>query len=131
MTLGLAPKQADLFGSTAAYCEGRVAPDSIYGILHRECRGASRMARDARHFITPPATLFDIRDLYIDVLVPTDGRHQRLLDLDEFADAIEAGQLDVSTAIDGLRRWQRFLDRHLHAARDPHDQWTDFPPRRL
>ena len=37
MTLGLAPRKADLFGSTAAYCEGRVAPDSIYGILHREC----------------------------------------------------------------------------------------------
>ena len=37
MTLGLAPRQADLFGSTAAYCEGRVAPGSIYGILHREC----------------------------------------------------------------------------------------------
>src|ERR1700684_3958868 len=37
MTLGLAPRQADLFRSTAAYCEGRVAPGSIYGILHREC----------------------------------------------------------------------------------------------
>jgi hypothetical protein len=37
MTLGLAPRQADLFSSTAAYCEQRVAPDSIYGILHREC----------------------------------------------------------------------------------------------
>jgi hypothetical protein len=37
MTLGLAPRQADLFRSTAAYCEGRVAPDSIYGVLHREC----------------------------------------------------------------------------------------------
>ncbi len=37
MTLGLAPRQASLFRSTAAYCEGRVAPDSIYGILHREC----------------------------------------------------------------------------------------------
>ncbi len=72
-----------------------------------------------------------VRDLYIDVLVPVDGRHQRLLDLDEFADAIEAGQLDVGTAVDGLRRWQRFLDRHLHAARDPNSQWTDFPPRRL
>ncbi len=39
MTLGVAPRQADLFRSTAAYCEGRVAPDSIYGILHRECFG--------------------------------------------------------------------------------------------
>ena len=37
MALGLAPRQADLFRSTAAFCEGRVAPDSIYGILHREC----------------------------------------------------------------------------------------------
>ncbi|MFI0352892.1 DUF402 domain-containing protein [Actinomadura sp. 9N407] len=72
-----------------------------------------------------------VRDLYIDVMVPTDGRHQRLLDLDEFADAIEAGELDIGAAIDGLRRWQRFLDRHLHAARDPQDQWTDFPPQRL
>lgn len=72
-----------------------------------------------------------VRDLYADVLVPTDGRHQRLLDLDEFADAIEAGQLDIATAIDGLRRWQRFLDRHLHATRDPSETWTDFPPRRL
>jgi hypothetical protein len=39
MTLGLAPRQADLFRGTAAYCEGRVAPDSIYGILHQECFG--------------------------------------------------------------------------------------------
>jgi hypothetical protein len=37
MTLGLAPRQADLFRSMAAFCEGRVAPDSIHGILHREC----------------------------------------------------------------------------------------------
>jgi hypothetical protein len=37
MTPGLAPRQADMFRGTAAYCEGRVAPDSIYGILHREC----------------------------------------------------------------------------------------------
>src|SRR5258706_421246 len=37
MTLGLAPRQADLFRSTAAFCEGRVAPDSTYGILEGEC----------------------------------------------------------------------------------------------
>jgi Transposase DDE domain/Transposase domain (DUF772) len=37
MTLGVTPRQGDLFRSTAAVCEGRVAPDSIYGILHREC----------------------------------------------------------------------------------------------
>ena len=37
MTLGLAPRQGDLFRSAAPFCEGLVAPDSIYGILHREC----------------------------------------------------------------------------------------------
>jgi Transposase domain (DUF772) len=31
------PTQADLLRSTADFCEGRVAPDSIYGVLHREC----------------------------------------------------------------------------------------------
>jgi hypothetical protein len=29
MTLGVTPRQADLFRGTAAVCEGRVAPDSI------------------------------------------------------------------------------------------------------
>jgi hypothetical protein len=37
MTLGQSPTQADVFRSTAAYCEGRVAPDSIHALLHREC----------------------------------------------------------------------------------------------
>src|SRR5205809_2121096 len=37
MTLGRAPRQADLLRSTANFCDGRVAPDSIYGLLHREC----------------------------------------------------------------------------------------------
>ncbi len=37
MSLGLTPKQADLWRTTVDFCEGRVAPDSIYGVLHREC----------------------------------------------------------------------------------------------
>lgn len=37
MTLGHSPTQPDVFRSTASYCEGRVRPDSIYGLLHREC----------------------------------------------------------------------------------------------
>jgi len=35
--LGLAPRQADLFRSTAGFCGPQVAPGSIYGLLHREC----------------------------------------------------------------------------------------------
>jgi hypothetical protein len=37
MSLGLAPCQSELFATTASLCDGRVAPDSIYGLLHREC----------------------------------------------------------------------------------------------
>ncbi|MGB9223200.1 hypothetical protein [Mycobacterium sp.] len=37
MTLGRTPVQADLLRSTVNFCGGRVAPDSIYGVLHREC----------------------------------------------------------------------------------------------
>jgi hypothetical protein len=37
MTLGQTPKQPDLFRSTAGFCEPRITPDSIYGLLHREC----------------------------------------------------------------------------------------------
>ena len=72
-----------------------------------------------------------VRDLYIDLMVPLDGRHQRMLDLDEFADAIEAGDLPVDVAIDGLRRWQRFLDTYVHHDRDPRAAWTNFPPAQI
>src|SRR4051812_11239570 len=37
MSLGFAPRQTAMLGSTAALCDGRVAADSIYGLLHREC----------------------------------------------------------------------------------------------
>jgi Transposase DDE domain/Transposase domain (DUF772) len=37
VTLGRTPVQADLLRSTVNFCEGRVGPDSIYGVLHREC----------------------------------------------------------------------------------------------
>src|ERR1700694_1729743 len=36
MSLGLTPTQADVF-TTTSFCEARIAPDSIYGLLHREC----------------------------------------------------------------------------------------------
>jgi len=98
--------------------------------VSRDGSGPGTWYVDLVHVAAQPGSV-TVRDLYIDVLVPTDGRHQRLLDLDEFADAVDAGRLDTGTAADGLRRWQCFLDRHLHAARDPQDGWTDFPPLRL
>jgi hypothetical protein len=46
----------------------------------------------------------------------------------EYADAIADGTVPVPVAVDGLRRWQAFLDRCLHRDRDPRHGWTDFPP---
>jgi hypothetical protein len=74
---------------------------------------------------------YTFRDLYIDVIVPTDGRHYRMLDLDEYAEAMRDGTLALDAAIDGLQRWQRFLDRHLHADRWPPVAWPDFPPQSI
>jgi Transposase DDE domain/Transposase domain (DUF772) len=37
MTLGRAPDQADLLRSTVSFCNGRLSPTSIYGLLFREC----------------------------------------------------------------------------------------------
>jgi hypothetical protein len=37
MTVGVAPRQADLLKGTAAFCDGRVGEDSVWSVLHREC----------------------------------------------------------------------------------------------
>jgi hypothetical protein len=37
VALGRTPRQTDLLRSTVDYCQDRVAPHSIYAILHREC----------------------------------------------------------------------------------------------
>jgi hypothetical protein len=37
MSLGLTPRQSDLFVTTTSFCDSRVAADSIYGLLHRQC----------------------------------------------------------------------------------------------
>jgi hypothetical protein len=37
VTLGLAPRQADLMKGTTGFVGGRVADDSIWAVLHREC----------------------------------------------------------------------------------------------
>jgi IS5 family transposase len=39
VTLGLAPRQADLMKGTAGFVGGRVSDDSIWAVLHRECDG--------------------------------------------------------------------------------------------
>lgn len=70
---------------------------------------------------------FVLRDLYADVMI-CDGRVPRMLDLDELADACTQGVITVAQLTDGLRRWQRFLDQHLHTSRFPQLKLSDFPP---
>jgi hypothetical protein len=76
-------------------------------------------------------SFYHVVDLDVDVFVPTDDRPYRMVDLDEFADAIEAGEFALTEAMDGLRRWQRFLDTHLHrfGPGDVQSGWRDFPPK--
>jgi hypothetical protein len=71
---------------------------------------------------------FTVWDQYVGLIVATDGRPYRMLDLDEFAAAVQDGALSWSDAVHALRRWQRFLDRYLHRERFPAAGWTDFPP---
>lgn len=72
-----------------------------------------------------------LRDLFIDLIIPMDGRPYRLLDLDEYADAMGDGTLPLAMALDGLQRWQRFVDCYLQAGRWPQPTWSDFPPQAL
>jgi len=74
-----------------------------------------------------------VRDLYLDLIVPTDGRPYRLLDPDEFGDALATGELSTADAIDGLRRWHHFLEQHVRYVGSRQDVgrapiWQDFPP---
>jgi predicted RNA-binding protein associated with RNAse of E/G family len=71
---------------------------------------------------------FTVWDQYLDLIVATDGRPYRMLDLDELAAAVQEGALPWPDAVDALRRRQRLLDRHLHAGRFPAAGWADFPP---
>ena len=60
MALGVTPMQPGLLSSTAGFCEGRLAPNSVYAVLHRECRSlfpdgmfADLFAQDGRRSVPP------------------------------------------------------------------------------
>ena len=70
-----------------------------------------------------------IRDLQVDILLPPISYRYEVLDLDEFADAMENGAMDTPTAIRVLRDTQRFIDTHLrNLDQDELTSWPDFPP---
>jgi Transposase DDE domain/Transposase domain (DUF772) len=60
MAVGQTPMQPGLLSSTTGFCEGRLAPNSIYAVLHRECRVlfpdemfADLFAEDGRRSVPP------------------------------------------------------------------------------
>ncbi|WP_433358700.1 IS1182 family transposase [Streptosporangium sp. CA-115845] len=60
MAVGQTPMQPGLLSSTVSFCEGRLAPNSIYAVLHRECRVlfpdemfADLFAEDGRRSVSP------------------------------------------------------------------------------
>ncbi|GIE98461.1 hypothetical protein [Paractinoplanes rishiriensis] len=71
-----------------------------------------------------------VDDWWIDVIVgPQPDRPFRMLDLHEYAEAMERGALTTAQAADGLMRTQRFLDRRLNRNYDQdRGEWLAFPP---
>jgi hypothetical protein len=60
MAVGRTPMQPGLLSSTSGFCEGRLGPNSIYAVLHRECRVlfpdemfADLFAEDGRRSVPP------------------------------------------------------------------------------
>ena len=70
-------------------------------------------------------------DLYIDVVVTMDGRGYKVLDLDEYAEAMSNGVLSLKDGLDGLRRCQEFLEGYLHEGAWEPSVWADFPPQAI
>jgi hypothetical protein len=70
-----------------------------------------------------------VYDDWIDVIVGPPDHPYRVLDIDEYAEAMAGGLIGAIEGVDGLRRTQRFLDRHLNRRHDTRrDSWPDFPP---
>jgi Protein of unknown function (DUF402) len=84
-------------------------------VVNRDGIGPGTWHVDLAHVTCRPGSVV-VRDLYVDVLVPTDGRHQRLLDLDEFADAMEEGRLEAGIAVDGNATGARAHGLHAGVA---------------
>ncbi|HZM84890.1 MAG TPA: transposase [Candidatus Limnocylindrales bacterium] len=60
MALGRTPMQPGLLSSTVDFCADRLAPNSIYAVLHRECRNlfpdemfSDLLAEDGRKSVPP------------------------------------------------------------------------------
>jgi hypothetical protein len=69
-----------------------------------------------------------VDDMWIDVIVGPPDQPYRVLDLDDYAEAMADGRLTLVDAVEGLTRAQRFLDGRLNHRHDVTLSWPDFPP---
>lgn len=69
-----------------------------------------------------------VDDMWIDVIVGPPDHPYRLLDLDDYGQAMSDGRLSPSAAAEGLTRAQRFLDRRLNRRHEVDQSWPAFPP---
>ncbi|MGW4651226.1 DUF402 domain-containing protein [Kitasatospora sp. NPDC004289] len=76
----------------------------------------------------PGQRLLRTADLWIDVVVGPPDHPYRLLDLDDFADALADGRIGTERAAEALRQAQRFLDRRLNRRHETTRSWPAFPP---
>ena len=81
--------------------------------------------------ITEDGNQIDVMDHYLDVIVGPPEHYYRVLDMDEFGDALAEGKLTVEQAVAGLRNFQRFLDTYLNRRHQTTLGWPDFPPRAI
>ena len=72
--------------------------------------------------------LIKVDDMWIDVIVGPPDHPYRVLDLDDYGRALAAGQMSTEDAVDGLIRWQRFLDGRFNRRHDVTRSWPAFPP---
>jgi len=62
-----------------------------------------------------------IKDMYIDIIVQGNGPTYKIIDFDDFSDALVKGLININDIEFTLKKLQNFLDHHLHDCRD-------FPP---
>jgi hypothetical protein len=81
--------------------------------------------------ITEQGTEVTVMDQYLDLVVGPPDHPYRVLDMDEFGEALASGELAAEKAVEGLRNFQRFIDLHLNRLADAEQAWPDFPPRAM
>jgi len=81
--------------------------------------------------ITEDGEMCSVMDQYLDVVVGPPDQPYRVLEMDEFGDAIASGELTGEQSVEGLRKFQRFIDTHLNRLGDSAHAWPDFPPRAI